>query len=230
MTRRPAFLVIAVLLVQCPRAFAQQCPEPEREPPGAAMGVGLVRPVVEAGRALYLYGAPEDDEAVRPDAPVDSIAFVATSYGPAIGYAPPWFFPEVVKLDYNLFYLRARTLQRHWVEVVVNKSDGRTAWMLAEDADFVSWPEFIVNAFSVERTAADHNPLRARPFEYADPLTDQGDDAPGEGFLEPLAVKERWLRVRRHAHLGSAPDDKAVTGWIIWREADRLCITYSLLS
>ncbi len=230
-----AVVALCAVLGPLTHAGAQHCPTPDA--PGAgdnAMGVGLVRPVVEAGRVLYLYGAPGDDVTVPTDAPADSVAFAETSYGTDIGYAPPWFYPEIVKLDYNLFYLRARTLRRHWVEVVVNKTDGRTAWIRRDDVAFVSWPEFIVTAFAVERTAPRENPMKARPFGYSDAVAgERGGATSGDverDILEPLAVRGHWLKVRYHTVFEDKPDDPTVTGWIIWRDADQLCVTYSLLS
>jgi len=185
------------------------------------LGVGMVQPYLVPGQALYFYGVPPRDGLPGEAAPVDSLTFLAGPYYTDVATAPPWFVPEVFKLDYNLLYLRAKTLTLHWIEVVVNTQTGETRWVDRHAVAFVDWPTFLLGAVSVEVIAPEANPIRSGPGEET-ALLDAKPDEP----LQPQAVQGGWMKVG-----ASIFADRAVpTGWIRWHGGERLVIDYALLS
>ena len=46
--------------------------------------------------------------------------------GYEISYAPPWFVPAHLKMDYEILYLRALTPANDFTEVMVNETNGQT--------------------------------------------------------------------------------------------------------
>jgi hypothetical protein len=190
----------------------------------APPGVGVVRPAVQAGTRLYFYSQPDFDQMPDSVAPVDSLVFVQGPYHVDVGYAPPWLVPEVLKLDYDLLLLRAETLTRHWIEVVVNDTGRarwapRTLWVDRKAVTFTDWPTFLLQVVAVEGLPGETPPIRLQPRDDAGILADTAIP------LRPLAVRGEWLLV---STLGLA-DRIPPTGWLRWCHGDRLLVRYALL-
>lgn len=189
------------------------------------LGVGIVRPRLLTGVRLYFYNMPQDFNMLEGMAmPVDSIVFGEGRHHVPITYAPPWFLPEYMNLDYDALLLRAVTVSRNWIEVVVNTSSPRprmfphTFWVARERVEFSYWPDFLLNVAAVEVLEAKANPVRIAPNEQASVVSTQP-----RPLLRPLAIQGTWM----HVAVGEGPEE-AITGWIRWRSSDQLLIAYSL--
>lgn len=211
--KKQGALVLLVLTVLLAGAM-------DRSMPTEPLGVGMVMPPLDPAQSLFFYGVPDLD--MLPDAlsPQDSVTFHEGPHSVDIATAPPWFVPATMKLDYGLLHLRAKTLTRYWIEVVVNERTGATRWVDRRAVRFEPWPVFLLNVVTVEVAGPQANPIRSGPSQAA-PVR-----AHTSALLRPLAVQGDWLRV------GPSPlaDEQVPTGWIRWREGGRLLITYSLLS
>lgn len=193
----------------------------------AQSSVGVVSPPLDPERPLYFYSAPEPSGDPGAATPFDSVTFAEGDHFVGIATAPPWFAPEGLKLDYDLLWMTAETLTRHWVEVVVNTMEPlprmtpRTAWVSRADAQFRTWSEFLLEVYSVETIDPESNPLRDSP-DGAAPGTGSTDNLP----LRPLAIQGDWMRVEG----ADAQEVGLPTGWIRWRADGRLLVRFSLLS
>lgn len=191
------------------------------------LGVGVVQPPIDPERPLYFYAIPRAGWGPETATPSDSVVFAADEHHVGISSAPPWFAPEGLKLDYDLLWLRARTLTRFWIEVEVNTLDPRprfvpeTAWVAREAVSFRPWSEFLLEVFSVETTGPADNPLRSGPAAEAEVVGDSSGLP-----LRPLALSGDWLRVE--AVEGGETDRPR--GWIRWRGDGVLLVSFSLLS
>lgn len=185
------------------------------------IGEDIVKPRIVAGTTLYLYTGQLIDDLLHHAAIKDSLTFTRGQYNVDIGTAPPWFVPEYIKLDYDILLLRATTISRNWIEVIVNRQTGRTAWVDRNAVDYVSWPEFLLQVFSVELITSVKNLLRVKPLESAGIVLD-----PGRNSLKPFAVKGEWMKVSIDGPPGSIPK----LGWIRWKKGNQMLITWSLLS
>lgn len=184
------------------------------------LGVGIVRPGLTAGETLYFYGVPGLDRMPDEEVPFDSLVFVQGEHNVDIAYAPPWFMPELLKLDYDILYMRAQTLTRRWIEVVVNRQTGETRWIDRSAVTFTDWSGFLLDVVAVEVVDPEANPVRSGPDTITAVLST------AKGPLRPLAVSGSWMQVST-----SGLADRIVpTGWIRWRDGDRLLITWSPLS
>ncbi len=177
------------------------------------MGLGIAKVLFSpADQSLYFFADAESERKV------DSIFYGQD----VIHYAPPWFFPEFLKPDYNICHLRILTLTRNRAEVVVNRQTGQTAWVDREAMDCQYWPDFLLNVFSVYPEDKESNPLMIRPFDHSSgsPLFEKGRI--GEG----LSVKGDWIQVQlrdsQYQPIGKA--------WFRWRKGDKLLAVYDLLS
>jgi hypothetical protein len=106
------------------------------------------------------------------------------------------------------------------VEVVVNRETGQTRWVDRQAVEFFEWPDFLLKAVAVEALDPEANPIRSGPDESTPILS----SAPAD--LRPVAVRGSWLQVST----AGLADRIVPTGWIRWRDGDRLLVSYSLLS
>lgn len=192
-------------------------------------GVGMVFPILDADRPLYFYARPDLSWSADPGAaqPRDSLVFTSGPHHLDIGYAPPWLSAAYVKLDYDLMTLRALSVGREWVEVLVNDADPlprtfpRSMWVRRDAVDFRPWSDFLLGVFAVEPVEPASNPVRSGPGSDFPVVT-----ASIEGAWGPLLVSGDWI------HVVDLDGTKAETvrGWIRWRDGDRLLVDWAFLS
>lgn len=201
-------------------------PAPAIRMDGADMlGMGIVRPHLHAGNTLHFYNRPEDLTALSTGVtPVDSLVFGEERPYLTINYAPPWFVPEYMNLDYDALLLRAVSVSQNWLEVVVNAASPRpcslphTYWVTRQSVYFDYWPEFLLTVAAVEVLDADENPLRSAPDVESTTVK-----VSATALLFPRAIQGDWLQVSTaHGHEGGR------IGWVRWRMEDQLAIMYSL--
>lgn len=226
MSRRGATTTAAVSALMAGMA-AVAAPSSARAQPEGAAGVGIVQPTLDPERPLYFYPAPEPGGVPGGVQPTDSVTFAESPHFVGIATAPPWFAPEGMKLDYDLLWLRAETLTRNFIEVVVNAGEPRprftprTAWVDRHAVHFRPWAEFLLDVYSVETLEPADNPLRSAPAMDA-PERGPTIDLP----LRPLAIQGEWMRVEG----ADAREVGLPTGWIRWWRDGRLLVSFSLLS
>jgi hypothetical protein len=120
--------------------------------------------------------------------------------------------------------LRAVTVSRNWIEVVVNNSSPRprftphTFWVARESVVFSYWPEFLLSVAAVEVLDASATPLHQEPDDKARVLP-----FPSQPLLRPFAIQGYWMQVATVDEANTAP-----IGWIRWRDDDQLLLSYSL--
>jgi hypothetical protein len=90
--------------------------------------LGLASPNFEEYPTLYFY-SPNLEKQVDEHTPIDSVVFQRTEPGFGISFAPPWYMPEHMTLDYGVRLHKAITIGRDWIELEVNLSNGQTAWV-----------------------------------------------------------------------------------------------------
>lgn len=186
------------------------------------MGLGMVKPDFYNKKVIYFYGFPNLEKPVSDYTPTDSLVFTQTEHHQFdISYAPPWFYPEHLKLDYDILYFKLLTMNRDWVCVELNKETGQSMWMSRNGVSVLLWPEFLLNVFSIENLDPKNNLLRVKPLPHASEVL-----AKEYEFLAPVMIKDSWVKVK----LVNKDFDYAGEAWLQWYSDGRLLITYSLLS
>jgi len=186
------------------------------------MGLGMVKPDFYNKKVLYFYGMPNFEKPVSDHTPTDSLVFTQTEHHQFdISYAPPWFYPEHLKLDYDILYFKLLTMNRDWVQVELNKQTRQSAWMSRSDVSVLLWPEFLLNVFSIENLDSKNNLLRVRPLPYASEVI-----AKEYEFLVPVMIKDSWLKV----NLVDKDFNDVGKAWLQWHSEGKFLISYSLLS
>lgn len=186
------------------------------------IGMGMAKPHLTDGKLIYFYHLPPFDQQPYQLRPVDSIIIRKGEYHFEISYAPPWFYPEIMKLDYDMLFLKTITLSNGWLEVVVNKQTTLSYWILRDDAEFIAWSDFLLDIFSVELINPKTNPLLFKPHKDASIVA----TTPPRFDLKPLAIQDDWMMVSTNGLAGRI----VPTAWIRWRNNDSLLIRYSILN
>lgn len=186
------------------------------------MGLGMARPNFFEKKVLYFYNGPNLQKGVDEHIPNDSVVFRESDHHRFdITYAPPWFLPQHLKMDYEIIFLKALAMNREWVQVEVNRETGLSSWVDQSDVEVQLWPEFLLRAVDIEILDPAHNPPRIKPLDHASPI-----GRPAHSFLRPVMVKDQWLKVE----LLDNSYEKTGEAWIRWRDGNRLLVSYSLLS
>jgi len=186
----------------------------------SVLGLGMVSPNIYENKDVLFYGNPNLEKAVSDHMPTDRLIFKRSETGISIKYAPPWFVPAHMKMDYEILKLRLISISNDFIEVVVNERTGQKAYMDRSKNKLLFWPEFLLSVSSVEPVSREKNPVRIKPLSHAGLVTKQ------YAFLKPLRVKREWMRVEL-----LSDDFKSLgKGWIQWQENGKLLIKYSLLS
>lgn len=186
-----------------------------------AMGMGYFSPNYYEHPTLYFYGTLTPGKSLMEHRPVDSIVFRRNKYNSfEIATAPPWFVPEMMKLDYDLLYVKIKSVSRETVEVIVNEADQRTALVDKLAGRVILWPEFLLNVHSVEFFPDSKEQVHNRPFRAS------GVNHVSYDFMRPLKIQEDWMEVE----LWNQDFESVGKGWIQWKHDGQLMILYNLLS
>lgn len=184
------------------------------------MGLGMFKPDFFNNRKLGFYGNPNFDKTVNEHLPNDSLVFEKFEHGINISYAPPYFVPAIMKLDYEVLYLRVISIKHDFYEVLVNEMTGQTTYIDKNSGTINFWPEFLLKMNSVEQLDPDSNPVKIKGLLHASEVITK------YSFLRPVRVKNEWLEVE----LLDENFQKVDTGWIRWNACGELLIRYSLFS
>lgn len=185
------------------------------------IGLGFFTPDFINHSVLYFYGMPNFEKPVSDHTPSDSITFQQLDgHRFDISYAPPWLVPEHLKMDYEILHFKIKSINRDFVEVIVNKTDQRNAYVNRHAGRITYWPDFLLNVHSVEFPPNQPQTVRIKPLNYAGQVTTDFV------FMKPLRIQEDWMEVE----LQDQNFQKVGDGWIQWRNNQKLLIEYSLLS
>ena len=185
-------------------------------------GLGIATPDFFHTNVFYFYSEPNFDKAVNEHTPVDSIVFEQTEHHNInIKYAPPWFYPEHLKLDYEILYFKILAFNRDWLHVELNKETGYSAWLPRNNVTLKLWPDFLLTVFSIENIDTENNPIRIKPLKHASKIIIKDYE-----ILTPVIINANWVKV----NLLDKNLNKVGEGWIEWQREGKLIISYSLLS
>lgn len=185
------------------------------------LGLGFFKPDFYNRSVLYIYGVPNLEKPVSAHHPVDSLVFhQLDGHQYAISYAPPWLVPEHLKMDYEILYFRILGIHRDFIQIDVNKTNDRFAYVSRNAGDIIFWPDFLLSVHTIKFTQHQPQTVRVRPLNYAGQVNINFE------FMKPLQIQNDWMEVE----LLNQKYQKVGDGWIRWRNEKKLLIEYRLLS
>jgi len=127
-----------------------------------------------------------------------------------------WLQPESMWLDYGLFKFRCKTKKKDRYEVYVSGS--QTMWIKVKNyTDYFSWEDYLKNMFSIERSDKKTQFIYSRPFTKSAKIKSEND------CFEVKQMQNEWIKVETAGHCES---EKRISGWIKWRDGNRILINY----
>jgi hypothetical protein len=185
------------------------------------LGLGLFKPDFFNQSSLLFYENPNFEKPVSDHSASDSVTFQQIDgHRYDIAYAPPWLVPEHLKMDYEILYFRIKSIHRDFLEIVVNKSTQKKAYVDRTAEMTIFWPDFLLNVQSIEFPKDLPQTVRVKPLNYA------GQVSLDFEFMKPIQFQYHWMEVE----LLDRDFQKTGTGWVRWRDDEKLLIEYSLLS
>jgi len=185
------------------------------------MGIGFFSPNYFEYSTLYFYGNISLEKSIFEHMPMDSVVFAKNKYNNSTtSYAPPWLYPEHLKLDYGIIIFKVLGIGQDFIKVEVNHQTKQTMYLDKYKGTFTAWAEFILSVNSVDFNDNSTKKVFVKPLDYA------GEVKVKFVFMQPLLVEEDWMYVKL-VNNGLKEQGK---GWIRWRENGKLLINYSSLS
>ena len=159
-------------------SFHQPIPQPTKTAPG----MGFYKPNFFEKSALYFYGNINIEKSIMEHNPTDSMTFARNQIGHyEIQTAPPWLVPAHMKMDYDLFLLRIKSIGDDFVELVVNETNGQTAFADKRAGKLLLWPDFLLTVNSVEFAEGIENKVHIKPLSNASTVNASYE------FMQPTA-------------------------------------------
>lgn len=127
-----------------------------------------------------------------------------------------WLKPESLWLDYYFFQFRCLGEQNGRYNVIVNNETGQSYWIAKNaETEYESWEPYLKGLFSVER--ATNQEIYTEPNIKSDTIPYNGADC----FIVK-AMKGDWIEIFTDDRCEDTPEIKS--GWIHWREGDKLLL------
>jgi hypothetical protein len=140
-----------------------------------------------------------------------------------------WLNPEVLWLDYSPLVFRVKTVKDPWFQVVVNNTTGKYYWIKTnKSTSFLTWQGFLKDKFGVSRLTALKQKIRKLPSLQSTEIFYKGKDC-----FQVKSMKGDWIEIFSAEYCDDSYTDtknKVKSGWIKWREGNKLLIEYFITS
>lgn len=131
-----------------------------------------------------------------------------------------WLQPLAEKLNYSLLQFTCVEVKKDWYRVRVNEHTGETHWILQSSyCKMERWEQLLLHTTAIRRKDAAGNPLRAKPSLKATRIPFSGSEQ-----FTAVSISGQWMKVS-----ATTEDGIVLTGWIRWRDDEKILIDYSLL-
>jgi hypothetical protein len=184
------------------------------------LGIGFFKPNFYEYPTLYFYGNVNLEKSLLEHMPIDSVVFINNEFNePTTSYAPPWLYPEHLKLDYGIIYFKVIGTGFDLLKVEANKLTGQVTYLDKNKGTFLSWPEFLMLNNSIKFNEKSDGKVYTKPFENAGQIPLQFE------LIKPLLIQNDWM----YAKLVDEDLVENGKGWIRWKKENELLINYTLL-
>jgi hypothetical protein len=188
------------------------------------LGFGLVSINFDDKTTLHFYSTPNDKEPKRiiqffNDQTINSWNIRD------VDKQKEWLKPEILWLDYSQFVFRCIIVQENWLKVIVNNENGQTLWLKKDDLKtFRNWEDYLKEMFGVARLPDQRQKVRTLPNDNSEEINYEGQDC-----FQVKSMKGDWIEIFSADYCDESYTDsktKIKSGWIKWRQGNRLLIEY----
>ena len=136
-----------------------------------------------------------------------------------------WLNPQAIWLDYDFFFFRCIQQTDNFYKVVTNNQTGLAYWV--KKADFITyqnWEQFLLGVLTISRNT--DQDIKLEPDSDSPKI-----DFIAEDCFHVVKMKGDWIEITTN---GICKDEdlttgKLTSGWIRWREGEKLLIDYFLI-
>lgn len=136
-----------------------------------------------------------------------------------------WLRPEVLWLDYTSLVFRCLEIKDDWLKVMVNNENGETLWLKKSELTIIQdWENYLKEMFGVERLPEQQQKIRSLPSDTSEEIIYQGKDC-----FQVKSMKGDWIEIFTADYCDETYTDsktKIKSGWIRWRQGNKLLIDY----
>jgi len=189
------------------------------------LGMGMLKIDFRQLPVLQLY---VDTNAVSPAQSVRIVKNQSEEYSIENVDSSGWFKPEQLFFEYDIFLMRVDTVAGNWYKVQVNSTSGATLWIRADTAKkFINWKTFLLKEISAVDKGDFNLDIKTTPSDKATTIK----KIETTDCFQVLDVKGDWIKVKTNKEMECSESKKPVaSGWIRWRQNNRLTVNYSLTS
>lgn len=188
------------------------------------LGIGLVSIKFDDKTTLHFYSTPNDQVPKRTIQFFNDRAINSWNIRDLDKHRA-WLNPEVLSLDYSQFVFRCLTIEDYWLKVMVNNETGESLWLKKNElTTFSDWEGYLKGMFGVARLPNQQQKIKSLPTEHSEEIIYQGQDC-----FQVKSMKGDWIEIFTADYCDETYTDsktKIKSGWIKWRQGNRLLIEY----
>ena len=140
-----------------------------------------------------------------------------------------WLKPEVLWLDYSSFVFICKTLTNDWFEVIVDKENGKSLWLKkSELTKFSNWETYLQGMFGIARLSDHSQKIKKQPSDSSEEIKYSGQDC-----FQVKSMDGDWIEIFTADYCDESYTDSKIkikSGWIKWRQGNKLLIEYRITS
>jgi hypothetical protein len=140
-----------------------------------------------------------------------------------------WFKPEQLFLEYDIFMIRVEAVSGKWLLLYTDNEKGTTMWTKAGAGfTFIPWQKFLLKEISsIEKHPAFNLDIKASSSDNARTIK----KIETTDCFEVLEINGAWMHIRTNLR-GECNESKMIikSGWIKWKQDNKLTINYSLMA
>lgn len=188
------------------------------------IGIGLVTINFDENTTLNFYAHPKDEKPTRTLQFFNDQSINSWSIQNLDKHAY-WLKPEILWLDYSQLIFRCISNKDNWLEFKVNNKTEETLWLQrSELTTFQDWETYLKEMFGVARLRDNHQQIRTSPDEDSVEIKSSGEDC-----FQVKSMKGDWIEIFTPEYCDESHNNsmkKIESGWIKWREGNKLLIDY----
>ena len=137
-----------------------------------------------------------------------------------------WFMPEQIELDYDIFIMRVDTVIGKWYKVIVNAETAQTLWTRFDPVKkYVKWSTFLLKETTAIEKGFASLDIKTEPSQTAKTIK----KIETKDCFEVLEIRGDWMKIKTNTKLDCNESNQPIkSGWIKWRQNNRLTIGYGL--
>ncbi len=188
------------------------------------IGLGIISINLDEKTPLSFYSLPNDKIAKRTIEFFDDKTINSWNIK-NFNKHKSWLKPELLWLDNSSLFFRYVTIKDNWIKVIVNYETGETFWIKKSKMTIIkNWEKYLIDMFGVSRLPNEPQKIKSLPINNSKDIKYEGQDC-----FQVKSVKGDWIEIFTANYCdedNSKSKTKIKSGWIKWREKNKLLIEY----